>query len=200
MNTEIANLALAHLGVAKSIADLQTEQSTEANVCRRFYEIAKRSVLRSYPWPFATEIVELGLVEEEPTEEWLYSYRYPANALHVRRLLNGIARNETNDVRESYRLAKDNQGKLIYCDKEDAEAEITVYVDDDAIESDDFKMAFSFLLAHYIAPTVTSGDPFKMGERAKANYLEEISKAKGTASNEEEIDALPESEYARGRL
>lgn len=198
-NTEIANLAIAHLGVSKQISDLETETTVEARTCRLFFERALKSVLRSYPWPFCTEVRELSLVEEDPNDEWAFSYRYPAEALHVRRILNpGTI--ETSDTRLTYKIAQDDTGKLIFTDQEDAQVEITKYIEDYTVMTDDFQMALSFLLAHYIAPTLTNGDPFKLGERAKLNYLEEISKAKGTSVNEEEVGALPESEYVRGRV
>ncbi len=60
-------------------------------------------------------------------------------------------------------------------------------------------MAFSFLLASYIAPRLTGGDPFKMGSRAIELYQYEIGKAKSTALIEEQDEELPDSEYIRTR-
>ena len=86
--TEIANLALGHLGIGKDIANLDTESSQEAKAMRRYYDICRRTVLQEFTWPFATKFVTLGLVEEDPTdaEEWAFSYRYPADCLFLRRL------------------------------------------------------------------------------------------------------------------
>ena len=44
-STEIANLALSHLGNGTEIADLETERSSEASACRRFYDVALAQVL-----------------------------------------------------------------------------------------------------------------------------------------------------------
>lgn len=199
LNTEVCNLAISHLGVAKTIIDVETEQSIEVKICRRFYAKALSSCLRDYPWPFATKFGTLALVETAPNEDWGFSYRYPSDCLHVRRIL-GQSRNATRDVRVSYKIAQDNQGKLVYTDQEDAQIEYTLNIDDYTVMTDDFIMAFSFLLAHYISPALTNGDPFKLGDRAKTNYFEEISNAKSTAVNEEQVDDLPESEYVRGRI
>lgn len=198
-NTEIGNLALSHLGMSHTVTDLENEQSIEAKVLRRFYEPAMNTCLRDFPWPFATGFFALGLVEEQPNEDWGYSYRYPSECLHVRRIL-GQSRNDTRNTRVPYKIGSDNQGKLIYTDQQDAEIELTKPITDSTIMTDDFKMAFSFLLAHYAAPSITKGDPNKLGARAKDNYLEEISSAKSAAVNEEQVDNLPESEFVRGRI
>jgi hypothetical protein len=79
-DVDICNLALSHVGVSTEIANLDTERSKEAQACRRFYEPTREEVLRAFAWPFATRFVDLQLVEEEPNDEWAYSYRYPATA------------------------------------------------------------------------------------------------------------------------
>ena len=199
LNTEVCNLAISHLGVAKTIIDVETEQSIEAKICRRFYELALKAVLRDYPWPFATKISSIALVENNPNDDWEFSSRYPSDCLHVRRIL-GQAANVTIDVRVPYKISRDGSGRLIYTNQPDAQIEYTLDISDYTIITGDFILAFSFLLAHYAAPALTNGDPFKLGDRAKLNYYEEISSAKATAVNEEQVEALPESEYVRGRL
>jgi hypothetical protein len=54
-------------------------------------------------------------------------------------------------------------------------------------------------LAGYIAPRVTGGDPFKLGERAVRFYDYEISKAESAAINEEQPDQTPESTFITAR-
>jgi hypothetical protein len=197
-DTEIANLALSHLGVGKEISDLTTERSQEALVCKRFYEIAREATLRDFPWPFATRFVSATLIEEDPTDEWGYSYRYPANCLRIRRILSGI-RNDNRQSRAPYKLAQDDNGKLFYCDIDEAEIEYTVNEDNEDMYDSDFIMAFSLRLAAYIAPRITGGDPFKLGERAMQLYLFELNSAKNNALNEEQVEQDVESEYIRAR-
>lgn len=60
-------------------------------------------------------------------------------------------------------------------------------------------MAFSFRLAAYIAPRLTSGDPFKMSERAMQLYIIELTNAQATALNEQQDEQSPESEFIRSR-
>jgi hypothetical protein len=73
--TEIVNYSLRHLGQGKTIADLDTEFSAEAKACRAFFNEARDMTLSAYHWSFASKYATLGLVAEDPTTEWAYSYR-----------------------------------------------------------------------------------------------------------------------------
>jgi hypothetical protein len=197
-STEICNMALSHLGVGKEINNLTTESSEEAGACRRFYDMAQDRVLRAANWPFATKIIALNLIEEDPNDEWEYSYRYPNDCIFFRKILSGT-RNETRQSRVPYRVAYDSTGRIIFTDTENAEAEYTLRVTDPDKYPPDFTMAFSLLLAHLIAPRLTAGDPFKMGERAFKLYQMEIDTAKANSFNEEQPEQEPSSELERAR-
>jgi hypothetical protein len=196
--TEIANLALSHLGVGKEISNLDTDNSSEGSVCRRFFESARDIVFSDFNWPFATKIRSLSLIEEDPNEDWQYSYRYPTDCLRAIRILSGT-RNDTNDSRERYKISRDASGGVIYSDKEDAQLEYIERVTDVDRYPVNFTMALSFRLAHYIAPTVTGGDPYKLGDRAMQLYMAEMSRASANLSNEEQPDKYPDSEFERSR-
>lgn len=194
---EICNLALSHLGVGKRIGSLD-ESSREALSIKPFYEPALREVLEDFAWPFATRIVTLALVEEEPNDEWGFSYRLPADCLFARRILSG-SRNDDADSRVPYRRTSDDEGGLILTDAEDAQLEYTAFLDDPALYPASFVVAFSALLAYYIAPQLTSGDPFKRQEAMANLYQFQINKAQANAANEERRERPPESEFMRGR-
>lgn len=197
-STEICNLALSHIGIAKPIANLDTEQSQEASTCRVFYTTVRDVVLRDYRWPFATKIASLNLVGTDPNSEWAYSYRYPTDCIMFRRVLSG-QRNDTPDTRIEYRIGKDDAGKLIFCDIEEAECEYTVKVTDTQFFTPDFILALSYRLAYYIAPRLTAGDPFKLGDAALKMYQIEVGRAISSAFNEEQPGPIPESELIRVR-
>lgn len=197
-STEIANLALSHLAVAQPIANLTTERSTTAAACRTFYSLTRELVLRQTAWPFANVVETLGLVETDPNDEWGYSYRYPATASRLIRIPSGI-RNDTRQKRVPYKIGRDASGKLIYTDMEDALIEYTRLETDEDRYPPDFIMAMSLRLAAYIAPRVTGGDPFKLGQRAMQMYMLEFGLATANAGNEDQPDELPESEYIASR-
>jgi hypothetical protein len=196
--TQIANLALSHIGVGKEIANLDTEKSEEAAACRRFYDTALEATLRDFAWPFSTKIQAMELVEEDPNDEWAYSYQYPSNCVKFRRILSGT-RTDTVASRVPYKLAHGTSGQVIFSDVEDAQCEFTYLVSDASRYPPDFMMALSFRLAGYVAPRLTAGDPFKMGERAVRYYDYEISKARASAVNEEQPDVEADSSFITAR-
>jgi hypothetical protein len=196
--TEISNLALSHLGISSDIANLDTEKSEEATACRRFYELAKKSTLSDIDWTFATKFETLGLIEENPTSEWRYSYRYPVGCLNFRRILSGL-RNDTPESRVPYIILTDDAGKIIYTDEQNAESEYTQDVTDTTLFSEEFVLALSFRLAAYVAPRVTGGDPFKLKKDMLAQYGIEIKNAKKKNMNELQVELPPESEFIRTR-
>lgn len=196
--TEIANFAITHIGIGKAISDLDTETSTEANICRRFYDTARDATLKDFNWGFATKYEELGLVSENPTIEWAYSYRYPSDCIFLRRILSGI-RNETRQSRVSFKLSRDSAGILVYTDEREACAEYTERVTDSNLYPSDFILAFSYRLAHYIIPSLTSGDTSARRDAIFKLYLQELSLARSGSYNEEQPDELPDSEFIRAR-
>ena len=194
----IVNLALSHLASGKEVANFETEASEEARTARRFYEVARDATLRDFPWPFATKIAALALIEEEPNTEWAFSYRIPTDCVYLRRILSGL-RNDSRDTRAPYKLGQDSSGLLLYTDEEDAQAEYTVKSENTEIYPSDFAMAFSYYLAMLMAPRLTSGDQFKLGERAMRLYQFEIGRAVSRGFNEEQGEEEPASESIRAR-
>jgi hypothetical protein len=87
-STDIANLALAHCGISNPIANVSTEKSVEAMMCRSFFDIARQDVIREFPWSFALKQVAPSLIANQPTSEWLYAYQYPSDALRMVRFMS----------------------------------------------------------------------------------------------------------------
>lgn len=196
--TGICNMALSHLGIGKELANVDTDTDAASAACRRYFDDCRDAILRDFAWPFATKIAALDLIEEDPNAEWAFSYRYPTDCLEVRKLLSGV-RNDTRQTRVVFKGGQDASGRILFTDKQNAEAEYTVRTTDPQFFSSDFILSFSFRLAGYIAPRVTGGDPFKLGERALRLYEIEIDKARANAANEEETQEPPQAEWVRNR-
>lgn len=199
--TGICNLAISHLAVSKEIANVETERSEEAKACRRFYAPALAEALRDFPNPSLTVQANLALVTDNTSDtdaEWSYSYRYPSDCSKAMRILSGD-RNDTPETRVPYRIIADSQGKLILTDREDAILEYAQTSDSPDQWFPDFVMAFSLLLAFYIAPRVTAGDPFKLGQRAYSAYLVSKIKADANAIGEQQDEQPPESSTINSR-
>lgn len=196
----ICNLALSHLAVSSTIVSL-TEKSKEAMACAAFYEQVINEVLRDFPWPFATVIDALALVEEQPTVEWAFSYTYPAGCGRFQRILLGTSagRNPARDQSVPYRLVHGASGMLIYTDQETAYGEWITKEMDPTRYPPDLVQAAALLLATYIAPRVTNGDTARLGDRAAKLYAWRQHAAQVNAANEESLEMSPDSEFIRSR-
>lgn len=195
----ICNMALSALGVSTEIQDFDNEKSKEAQACRRFYDNLRQKALRDFDWPFANAIDFLALLANpagltQPTVEWTYWYRYPANALAIRRILNGATRSDTTDSRTDYAVGRDATGRLIYTNMATAQIQYTYDETDATRFPPDFADAFSLLLASRIAPRLTGGDPQKLGVQAYTLYRISLSEAKANAANEEPRVDPPEAD------
>ena len=195
---DICNMALSHIGVGTEVQNVDTEASAEAQALRRFFDVARDATLRDFAWPFAMEIVALPLVEENPNDEWGFSYRYPSDTIRILKILSGL-RNDNRQSQVPYTLGRDDQGILIYTDLSEAQIKRTFRVTDTTLFHADFEIALSWRIAAYVAPRLTGGDPFKMGDRAAKMYEIEISRARASAINEDQADEDPQSEFVRSR-
>ncbi len=195
---EICNMALWHLGVSKTIANVETEMSIEAIGCRMFYDNALKVTLKSFQWPFATIESELSLVGEDPNDEWAFSYQYPSDCIDAIQIQNEM-RNQTRQSRIPFEIGKGDSGRLIFTDLEDAKLKYVSLVDDAEFYPEDFTLALSYKLAELIAPGVTAGDPFDIKGKCSKLFMQEISTAKANAANECQPDDQALSEFERSR-
>lgn len=211
----ICNMALNHLGVSAVIANVTSDMTGEAKACRLFYDTTRDEVLGDFAWPWATVPADLQLVEADPSEEWGFSYRYPNDCLRLVRIRSGIGgavnafpnivptvlnggMTGTGLVR--HRIIRDGTGRLILCDIETAVLEYVQRITDASQYPPDFAVAFSLLLAGYVAPRLTGGDPHKLGERSLAKYLVSIGKAQANSTQQEGPDEWPMSGFEAARL
>ena len=196
-DVQIANLAISHLGSGKQILSFD-EKSNEARACKQYYELIRDSTLRGFPWPFATKIEVLNLIEENPSGEWRYSYQYPVDALYARRILSGF-RQDNRESRIPFKIFNSATGKRLYTDKQDAELEYTLRIDSASQFESDFVMAFSLRLGFYIAPQIVGSNAPKVRASLAELYKIEIGNAMSFAANEEALDLDIDSVFMRIR-
>jgi len=92
----ICNLALSHLGDTATVASISPpDGSVQANLCARFYPVARNSMLEMSPWGFATRRAALALVTNptltiaqavDPNAErgtWKYAYALPNAVVNI---------------------------------------------------------------------------------------------------------------------
>lgn len=208
----ICNAALRHLAIGKPIANL-TETTENAQACAAFYDQTRDEILADFQWPFAKRFATLGAVvggtDTIPVNlDWQFSYRVPADALYCRRLLTGT-RLDVPETRIPFALGSDATGALLFTDlahvaatattPEIPQLEYTAAITAEARFPADFAQAFSLKLAFYMAPSLTGGDPNKLGQRAFQLYQMAIANAQDTAWNERQPDQPAESSFIRTR-
>jgi hypothetical protein len=174
--TEMANLAISHLGQGKEIANIDTEKSSEAATMRRYQPVVIEMFLKNFPYSFCNVIETLNLVESDPNDEWAYSYRLPTDCLKPIRILSGL-RNDTRQSRVPYKIGKDDPSKY----------PIDVF------------LAMSYLLAGMAAPRICGEDPFKMGDKAMKMYQYFKGQADAADVNDQQQEEPPEAEAVRAR-
>lgn len=208
---DIANQALAHLAIGQPIAAMD-DGSQQAQVMTQFYAQTVSEVFRAFSWPFATKFATLAPVagpSPRASTDWTYSYRYPADAVYVRRLRIQPRRPDLRFARVPFLVARDGTGLLILTDAPPIaattdfnafpEAEYTVSVPE-AQWPFDFASAVAHLLAWYAAPTLTPGDPSKLGIRAYQEYDRLVRSAWQSSLNEREEDIVdPECAFLTAR-
>lgn len=204
---DICNQALSHLAISTEIQDFDNEKSKEAQACRRFYDVARQKVLRDFDWPFANTIEFLALLANpaglnQPTIEWAYSYRYPANAVAIHRMLNGATRIDTQLSRAMYSIGRDSVGKIIYADlATPVQVQYTYNETDPERFPPDFVIALSFYLAFLIAARLTQGGDtgLQLRKDAYAWYVKSVDEAQANSANQEPSDLPPDAEMIRVR-
>lgn len=197
----ICNEALMHLGLDHELQDLETEQTRVARVLRQFYDNTRDNVLRSFPWPVARKVATLALVASDPTEEWAYSYRYPSDAVQLRRILSG-SRQDTQTSKVPYQLANDGTGFLLYTDEPDAKIEYTVRLDNPTIYyTPDLKNALALELALQIAPALLTDVKVRNAvmQEIRIKLSHQMAQTQANMANEEQPDQELDSEFVRSR-
>lgn len=193
----ICNMALRHLGVGTEIQDI-AERTKEARACVRFYDQVIEETLRDFPWPWATVIGTLALVAESPNADWSYSYRMPADCIRFTRILSG-RRIDTAASRVAFRIMQDSQGPIVLCDVANAQAEWTTRVTNAGLFPGDFAQTAALYLAGMVAPSVTKGDDYKLGDRALKLYEYRKAEAWANAAQEQAADLTDNSSFMDAR-
>ena len=196
--TMICNMALGRIGISQQISNIDGNHSVE-RTCKLYYDISREYVLGDRTWPFAQRYVDLALIEENPNEEWQFSYRYPADTLRIDHIVvGGIDTTGTymypgeyrttptytkGDVPEpEYTLGSDSAGKIIYTDIEDAKVKYLADITDTALFNAHFIDALAWRLATELAGVLTRDVAIR--QAAAQQYMIAVSAANANSLNE----------------
>jgi len=141
-------MALMNLKISRTIQSF-SENSTEAQMCNRVYDIAKKTVLSLFPWSFARYTAVLT-VTEETSNKYDYVYEYPDDAIRIIGVSNSDEVGIRSDQFEIITLSTDSQYvRRIVCNIENSYAD---YIID--ITEDSFSPAFCDALAWKISSMI----------------------------------------------
>lgn len=193
---EICNIALSRVAVTKAIASF-TERSIESEQCRVLYPHLRGLVLQEFPWPFAESIVALASLGS-PAPGWAFRYRYPADCLKIRNIVQpGFRRALSSDMEIPYQIGYDAGGRVIHTDQPEAVCRFTFKVEDSTFFDALFVEALAWRLAMDLALPLTSKPDLQ--QFAAQQYQMALTLAEGSAFQESQSDPEPESEFVTVR-
>lgn len=166
---DIWNLALAHLGDRATVVD-PNERSRQAELCKMFYPMTRRSALEVHDWGFATRAAVLAPSSYDPAVlGWSYAFTGPTNALKLVSVGHAL-RGRITKV-DYQHLSDDNGDPLLLCELQTPMCLYLVDVEDVNRWSPLFTEAVIWLLASRLAGPLITGES---GRAESRRLLEEF--------------------------
>jgi len=192
---DIYNLALGNIGSSDVVASLE-ERSKQANVCNRFYDLARDSMLADFDWPFATRYETLALVADV-APGWAYAYEYPSDCLRLLSASNRAYWPAGDVTLNRYQVAAGASGQIILSGNAGATAAYVSRVEEPGRMPTLFVEALGWKLASMIAMPLTNTRT--VAETAAALYQQAVQAAWSAALNESDPRVEMQSEYVTVR-
>jgi len=168
--TRIFNFALNALSCTKRLQSADSDDSTEAMNLRDLWDVAVESFLQEVNISELNEIVTLTLVATDPNDHWDYAYAYPSGAALVRRVLSDF-KVDNNETRVDFTKGIHDGAAVIFCDKQDAKAEVAKDTNLFIALSANSALALAYKLAWLAHALIqTSLDPVKAEQALLAKY------------------------------
>lgn len=165
----IWNLALGHLGDRANVSTVD-EGSRQAELCRLFYPMTRRSALEAHEWGFATRVKLLAPSPFDALLGWTVAATGPADSLKI--IAVGLPGEGRKFCRADYQMIGDEDGNpMILTDLPSAQCVYLVDVEDVGKWSPLFTEAVSWLLASHLAGPIITGDA---GRAESRRLLEEF--------------------------
>ncbi len=181
---QIWNLALVNVQQSPSIQG-ENEDSTEANLCRVYYDEARKQTLERHDWNFARKRLALAEVPNGP-DDWAYQYGYPVDCLQARLIVNRIKSAPPIPfevlVDPDTGLIGSSDTKVICTNQPQAVLQYTYDQADPSFFSQSYVICLSWALAAFIAHPLTGKKATKIEAQQEAER--QLMIAKTTNMNE----------------
>lgn len=178
--TQLANLALGHLGEAK-IMDLQEDTPAARRVSTSF-GLVRDSLLRSHHWNFAIKRASLSRLAADPLSGFAYQYQLPTDCLRV---LEVNGRTGGNDA-AAYSL----EARAVLTDDTTVIIRYVARITDTEQWDSQFCDAFGYRLASHLAPGITGSESQRDALFRVAEGIA-MGAAKGSDSRESRPEVVP---------
>lgn len=177
---DIYNMALGYIGV-RTISS-PNEQTPEAVQCGLYWDRARRTALRDFPWNFAARRVRLAQkkLPDAYAMQWRFAYALPDACLKVVHVHDGAHPNTP------FRIVQDGGEVLILSRTGCAFADYTVDVEDISLWDELFVDAMVRKLACMIATPLLKNNPQKQ-EQLEQLYRLALPSAEGQDASEVEL-------------
>jgi len=191
--TQIAKLALQHIGDRYDITDL-SEESVEAEQVNLIFDDTRDAMLRQHPWGFAKKFATPAALTGTVPNNYDYMYTYMTDAVRVLGVVDPLDAGTKID----FEVARNSSDvKVILTDQQDAEFYYTARITNTAQFDPEFVMALSYALAAKLAMPLT-GDRTIMGDMdTLARNV--VNSAWETDSNEGVSDDPPDADWIQAR-
>jgi hypothetical protein len=191
--TQIAKLALQHIGDRYDITDL-TEETVEAEQVNLIFDDTRDWLLRQHPWNFGKKFATPAALTGTVPNNYDYMYIYMPDAVRV----NGVVDPLDADTLIKFEVARNSSDvKVILTDQVDAEFSYTARITNPAEFDPEFTMALSYALAGKLAMPLT-GDRQIMGDmQTMARNI--INSAWESDSNEGLSEPIPDADWIQAR-
>jgi hypothetical protein len=155
---DIVNIALARLGDSATVTSIDPpEGSAQAEQAKRFYPIARDTLLELHPWNFATKRISLAVTSDVAPDTWQFTYSLPAN--YIRAL--AVYPEETNSEadQQPFIIETNELGQLVlFTNVENATLKYISLITDTTKFTPLFVNTLSFMLASFMAGSLIKGD------------------------------------------
>lgn len=195
--TQIANLALSHIRDKGQVENVDTDTTTQAKTARLWYDPARRQALAEFNHGFARSRLALATHSEDPPATWAHRYQWPSDCVQPRYIQNSSGRVEP-PVPFELEVAGDKT-RSILTDQDEA---VLVYTRDEeevTFFSPHFVLAFSYLLAHYMAGPLTGKQSIQDKTLEKYNLTINTGAAHEANVTAAATDADPDADWIQER-
>lgn len=159
--TELANIALDHLGVS-GITDI-TERSVAAEKIRLHWPMVRDNLLRQSPWNFAAKRAALSALADAPAFDWGYAYQLPSDYVEALEV-NG---KQAGTGEAEYEIS----GGQLLTDDATCDLKYTARVETVSLWSPTFCDAFTHALAASIAAGLSTAAGLGESMRQRAEEI-----------------------------